>query len=284
MSDFPVIHTAAYGVQAYALAGAKPQGREGAWPFQQSSPAPAFENSGDQISLSQAGKELSESQGASSSTVEKTNQPANQSAEKAAGDSGKASQPEKKGSNQQPLDEAELRQVQQLRSRDAEVRVHEQAHMAVAGQYSSGGPSFSYQTGADGKRYAVGGSVPIDVGEESTPAATITKMRTVKRAALAPANPSSADRQIAAQAGMQEMRAMQELQSSKMTAPQTPSPQPIAPAGNDLPENQQNQDEKNPAATNAQKTAPDSAPSINKPSAVTRNLMNDAYKAMASLA
>jgi len=287
MSDFSVTHTtAAYGVQAYALAGANAQGRQESRPFQASSPASTFERTEDQVSLSPAGKELSARQDASSSAEEKIDQPENQSVEKSAADSGKTSQSEKKGDNQQSLDEAELRQIQQLKSRDAEVRAHEQAHIAAAGQYASGGPSYSYQTGADGKRYAVGGSVPIDIGKESTPAATIIKMRTVKRAALAPANPSAADRQIAAQAGMQEMQAMQELQSLQLTEMQTTSPEPAVSttaATRVLPESQSNQREKNSAATPSQEAPPDPSSSSTTPAAVTRNLMNNAYKAMASL-
>ncbi len=289
MSDFSVNHTtAAYGVQAYALAGTNAQERQENRPGQTSSPAPTFERTEDQVSLSPAGKELSARQEASSGAENKIDQPENQSAEKSAADSGKTSPAEKKGNNQQPLDEAELRQIQQLKIRDAEVRAHEQAHIAAAGQYSSGGPSFSYQTGADGKRYAVGGSVPIDIGKESTPAATIIKMRTVKRAALAPANPSAADRQIAAQAGMQEMRARQELQSSQMTETQTTNPEPAAPTTTavtkGLPENQSSQREKNSAAAPAQEAPLAPSSSSTTPVAVTRNLMNNAYKAMASLA
>jgi hypothetical protein len=58
----------------------------------------------------------------------------------------------------------------------------------------------------------VGGEVPIDVSDASTPSATIQKMETVRRAALAPADPSSADIQIAAEASTKELKAMHELQ------------------------------------------------------------------------
>ena len=105
----------------------------------------------------------------------------------------------------------ELKQLVQLKSRDREVRSHEQAHLAVAGQYASGGASYTYQRGPDGNSYATGGEVPIDIGSEPTPEATIQKMRTVRRAALAPAEPSGADRQIAAQAAAKETQARQEL-------------------------------------------------------------------------
>ncbi len=105
----------------------------------------------------------------------------------------------------------ELKQLAQLKSRDREVRAHEQAHLSVAGQYASGGASFSLQRGPDGNSYAIGGEVPIDSSSESTPESTIQKMRTIRRAALAPADPSGPDRQIAAQASAKELQARQEI-------------------------------------------------------------------------
>ena len=91
------------------------------------------------------------------------------------------------------------RQVAELQSRDREVRAHEAAHKAVGGSLA-GGASFSYQSGPDGRRYAVGGEVSIDTGGERDPQATIAKMRQVVAAALAPAQPSSQDRAVAAAA------------------------------------------------------------------------------------
>lgn len=109
------------------------------------------------------------------------------------------------------LDQLELKELQQLKRRDKEVRSHEQAHLSAAGQYARGGASFTYQKGPDGSSYAIGGEVGIDVAKESSPEATITKMQTIKRAALAPANPSGADKRIAAQANAKESQARQEL-------------------------------------------------------------------------
>ncbi|MGB3224757.1 MAG: putative metalloprotease CJM1_0395 family protein [Desulforhopalus sp.] len=108
-------------------------------------------------------------------------------------------------------DTQDLSQLQQLKLRDTEVRTHEQAHLSAAGQYARGGASFTYQKGPDGGSYAVAGEVNIDVTKEPSPEATIAKMQTVKRAALAPANPSGADRRIAAQANVKEAQARQEL-------------------------------------------------------------------------
>ncbi len=106
--------------------------------------------------------------------------------------------------------EQEQQEIQRLAARDREVRAHEQAHAAVGGQYA-GAAQFQYERGPDGVRYAVSGEVPIDVGREATPEATIAKAQIVKRAALAPAEPSPQDRRVAAEASRMETEARKEL-------------------------------------------------------------------------
>jgi len=109
------------------------------------------------------------------------------------------------------LSEQEEKQVESLKLRDQEVRAHEQAHKSVGGQYA-GAISLSYQAGPDGKRYAVGGEVPIDVSPISgDPQATIAKMNTVKAAAAAPAQPSAQDQSVAAAAARILSEAQSEL-------------------------------------------------------------------------
>ncbi|WP_415920324.1 putative metalloprotease CJM1_0395 family protein [Tateyamaria sp. SN6-1] len=109
------------------------------------------------------------------------------------------------------LTEAQQRVVRELAARDGEVRRHEQAHAAVGGRYASA-PSYTYEVGPDGKRYAVGGEVQIDTAPvDGDPEATILKMEVVKAAALAPAEPSSADRQVAAFADALRMQAVADL-------------------------------------------------------------------------
>ncbi len=99
-----------------------------------------------------------------------------------------------------PLSPPEVRQLRQLQRRDAEVRAHEQAHVSAAGSHARGGAQLSFQRGPDGRSYAVGGEVSIDTGAERDPHRTQAKMRQVRRAALAPAEPSAQDRRIAARA------------------------------------------------------------------------------------
>lgn len=118
------------------------------------------------------------------------------------------------------LSEEERRMVESLRARDREVRDHEQAHARVGGAYASQ-PSYVYQSGPDGNRYAVGGSVAIDASPvPDNPKATIAKMEVVKRAALAPAEPSGADRRVAAFADSVRAQAIADLAALRNAARQ----------------------------------------------------------------
>ncbi|MEL4430715.1 putative metalloprotease CJM1_0395 family protein [Shewanella mangrovisoli] len=96
--------------------------------------------------------------------------------------------------------EQQKAQVDALKSRDTEVKAHEHAHASVGGQYAQS-PSFKYEKGADGQRYATDGEVQIDVSiVPGDPLATINKMKQVYAAAMAPVDPSSADIRVAAEA------------------------------------------------------------------------------------
>lgn len=114
-------------------------------------------------------------------------------------------------SSDQDLSKDEERAVQELKRRDDEVRAHERAH-ATAGGELAGSPSYDFTAGPDGKRYATGGEVQIDSAPvRGNPEATIRKMDVVIRAALAPANPSSQDLQVARQAQQARTQAQAEL-------------------------------------------------------------------------
>ncbi|MEL4295746.1 putative metalloprotease CJM1_0395 family protein [Shewanella xiamenensis] len=96
--------------------------------------------------------------------------------------------------------EQQKAQIDELKARDTEVKAHEHAHASVGGQYAQS-PSFKYEKGADGQRYATDGEVQIDVSiVPGDPLATINKMKQVYAAAMAPVDPSSADIRVAAQA------------------------------------------------------------------------------------
>ncbi len=87
--------------------------------------------------------------------------------------------------------------------------------MAAGAGVVMGGANYQYEHGPDGKMYAVGGEVKIDTSKENTPQATISKMQKVKRAALAPAQPSAQDRSVAAKADRIEAEARIELQEQR---------------------------------------------------------------------
>jgi len=105
-------------------------------------------------------------------------------------------------------------EVQQLRQRDAQVRQHEAAHQAAGGQLT-GPASFSYQTGPDGKSYAVGGEVQVSAHAGRTPDETIAIARQVRAAALAPGDPSPADLSAASSAAQMEAQAQQQKQAQQ---------------------------------------------------------------------
>lgn len=106
-------------------------------------------------------------------------------------------------------------EVQKLQARDAEVRAHEQAHKAAAGSLASGAPTYEYETGPDGKQYAVGGEVGISISKGKTPQETLSKAERVQRAAQAPANPSSQDRAVSAKAAQMASEARTEIQEER---------------------------------------------------------------------
>lgn len=106
-------------------------------------------------------------------------------------------------------------EIQQLKARDQEVRSHEQAHLSAAGGLAVSGPHFSYSTGPDGQRYATGGDVSIDVAEvPGDPQASLRKAEAIRRAAMAPAQPSGQDYSVASQAAAMASKAAMELFTS----------------------------------------------------------------------
>ncbi|WP_414829044.1 putative metalloprotease CJM1_0395 family protein [Alteromonas sp. H39] len=104
----------------------------------------------------------------------------------------------------------EQQEVQQLKTRDQEVRTHEKAHATIGGQYA-GAPQYEFTTGPDGKRYATDGEVSIDISSAQTPEQTLQKMQQGRAAALAPAQPSPQDLEVAAEASQKAFDARKEI-------------------------------------------------------------------------
>ena len=116
------------------------------------------------------------------------------------------------------LTEEQQQEVERLKERDREVRAHEQAHSRAGGPHA-GAPSYEFQRGPDGRMYAVSGEVQIDAAPISgNPAATVSKMDAVIRAALAPKEPSAQDSRVAAEARTAKAEAQAELRKQKQEA------------------------------------------------------------------
>ncbi|MFN3305759.1 MAG: putative metalloprotease CJM1_0395 family protein [Candidatus Kapaibacteriota bacterium] len=114
------------------------------------------------------------------------------------------------------LSPEEQRRLQELKQIDSKVRAHEMAHLAAGGGLVRGGASFKYEIGPDGKQYAVAGEVKIDMSfNPDDPESAIQKMQQVRRAALAPADPSPQDRSVAQQASNIESQMRAKLLEEK---------------------------------------------------------------------
>lgn len=118
-------------------------------------------------------------------------------------------------------------QVRQLAQLDREVRNHEAAH-AAAGGGLTGAPSYSYTRGPDGQLYATAGEVDINTSRSTDPETDVQNARTVLQAALAPANPSSQDLRVAAQARAQLIDAQAELNRNDEQAAAALRSKPVA--------------------------------------------------------
>ena len=123
-------------------------------------------------------------------------------------------------------------EIKSLAARDREVRTHEQAHVAAGGQYA-GAASYQYERGPNGVSYAVAGEVRISTSEEPTPEATLRKAQIIRRAALAPAEPSPQDRRVAAMAAQMETAARAEIARARDTEPEERDDGAIKPAAED---------------------------------------------------
>ena len=111
----------------------------------------------------------------------------------------------------------DLEVISNLQARDREVRAHEAAHQAAGGG-AVGGASYSYQQGPDGRSYAIGGEVSVDLSASGGPEAVIAQMARVRAAATAPASPSAQDLSVAAAASSIAAAARQELRTQEFTA------------------------------------------------------------------
>ena len=90
--------------------------------------------------------------------------------------------------------------------------------MAASGGLA-GTPSYDYQTGPDGRRYAVGGEVGIRRGGPSNTDQALREAEAVKRGVTPPAQPSGQDMAVAAraEADIQRLRAKKDEEAREGT-------------------------------------------------------------------
>ena len=121
-------------------------------------------------------------------------------------------------SGENGLSPEDAAQVAKLKEIDRKVRQHEMAHMAAGSGMITSGASFTYQKGPDGVNYAVAGEVGIDTSPGRTPDETISRAQRIRAAALAPADPSSQDRAVAAAASQMEQEAKMDKSQASLAA------------------------------------------------------------------
>ncbi len=114
---------------------------------------------------------------------------------------------------QNPADPESNKQkaIEQLKSRDKEVRIHEMSHSTNPELIKIGSAQFDYTIGPDGKAYATGGRVTLSTGSSKTPEEALAKAEALKRASMAPGEPSSQDFQALNAAQSMEYEARNQI-------------------------------------------------------------------------
>ncbi|MBX3682038.1 MAG: hypothetical protein KF731_05110 [Thauera sp.] len=105
---------------------------------------------------------------------------------------------------------AEQRQVAELAERDREVRAHEMCMSPRRRRPGDPGRQL-HLSARTAQRYAIGGEVGIDTSPGRSPEESLSKAERIRAAALAPAEPSGQDRQVAAQASRMASDARMEI-------------------------------------------------------------------------
>lgn len=112
---------------------------------------------------------------------------------------------------EEELSTDDKQEIREMQSRDLEVRNHEQAHISASGRIATSAPIYKYEKGPDGKMYVTEGSVRFSMPPSNSPEEKLQLAQQLRRMALAPANPSSKDRQVAAKASQKISNAQKEV-------------------------------------------------------------------------
>jgi len=95
------------------------------------------------------------------------------------------------------------RVLSKFKAQDAQVRAHEQLHASKGNTTTP--ISYTYIQGPDGKMYASGGHVRLDISLPKDPEAMAFKLEQIKKASSAPFDLSGVDSAIATAANLNKM-------------------------------------------------------------------------------
>lgn len=151
------------------------------------------------------------------------------------------------GTNQE-LTPQEQQQLAELKQTDAQVKAHEHAHKSTAAGLTTSGPNYEYETGPDGKKYAVAGDVNVSYQKSSDPEVNLKNAQQLKAAALAPADPSSQDRKVAMQADREIAQARQEIMEEQKQTEEEEETSATSAAGSMTPASETESDTQNNTA------------------------------------
>ncbi len=116
---------------------------------------------------------------------------------------------------QSDLDPGQSNRLRRLQARDQRVRAHEQAHSLSGGAQVAAAVRYRYQTGPDGRRYAVGGQAHAPASGGGSPEQALDKSADLRRAAVAPTRPSYHDRITLNTAFVQEERLRSQMKQAE---------------------------------------------------------------------
>lgn len=183
------------------------------------------ENSDAQISTASANDEINDTADISDEAMNLYNKEQTEKAqtplEKKASEKTADTKNSKEKSSKE-LTSQQQQEISKLKESDAEVKAHEQAHLSAAAGLRTSAPSYQYQTGPDGKKYAVAGEVNISFSQTGDPKKDLQMAETLKAAALAPANPSGQDMAVAKQADEMIQQDKQKIQEENQQTGTTP--------------------------------------------------------------
>jgi len=108
------------------------------------------------------------------------------------------------------MSDEDLREIAELKQRELTVRTRDMAWVAATTGVS-GGFTVRYETGPDGRRYAVEAEVRLDTTEAATPEQSLAKARAVRAALMGGGGDDSSQASAAARAAVLESRARAEL-------------------------------------------------------------------------